>query len=222
MRNFRNLTLDVGNNPHVDGIRWYGNNSSILQNVRVTGTGRVGINAGFLGQNGPSLIQDALVEGSFETGIRCAWSWGQTLSRVTVRNARQEGVYVNATAVGIEDLVVENTPVALRNEYPNDWTWWGGVVALVGGRFRAAIPNQPAITNTSVLYARNVTSRGVSSRCSQHHPGRQRGRHCPRRIPLAPGQEALPGFTRHRAESADPARTACAWETNLRELGLRQ
>ena len=134
MRNFRNLTIDVGNNPGVDGIRWYGNNSSALKNVRVIGTGRVGINSGFIDQNGPNLIQDALVEGSFETGVRCAWSWGQTLSRITVRNARKEGVYVNATAVGIEDLVVENSPIALRNEYPNDWTWWGGVVALTGGR----------------------------------------------------------------------------------------
>ena len=79
MRNFRNLTIDVGDNPHADGVRWYGNNSSILKDVRVIGTGKVGINAGFLGQNGPNLVQDALVEGAFETGVRCAWSWGQTL-----------------------------------------------------------------------------------------------------------------------------------------------
>jgi hypothetical protein len=160
MRCLRNLTLDVGQNPHVDGIRWFGNNSSLLKDVRVTGRGRVGVNSGFLGQNGPNLVQDVVVEGSFETGIRSAWNWGQTLSRVTVRNARQEAVYVNATAVGIEDLVVENTPVALRNEYPNDWTWWGGVVALVGGRFSGGDPARPAITNTSVLYARNVTALG--------------------------------------------------------------
>lgn len=160
MRNFRNLTFDVGNNPHVDGVRWYGNNSGILKNVRVIGTGRVGINSGWLGQNGPNLIQDAVVEGSFETGVRCAWSWGQTLSRVTVRKARAVGVYVNSTAVGIEDLVVEDAPVALHNEYPNDWKWWGGVVALTGGRFTGTDASQPAITNTSVLYARNVTSSG--------------------------------------------------------------
>lgn len=171
MRNFRHLTIDVGRNPDADGIRWYGNNSGILKNVRVIGTGRVGINSGWLGQNGPNLIQDALVEGSFETGVRCAWSWGQTLSRVTVRNARQEGVYVNATAVGIEDLVVEETPVALHNEYPNDWKWWGGVVALSGGRFTGGDPSRPAITNTSVLYARNVTSRGFKQVLQSTSPG---------------------------------------------------
>ncbi len=160
MRNFRNLTLDVGDNPHADAVRWYGNNSSALKNVRIRGNGAVGINSGFLGQNGPNLIQDAVVDGSFDTGVRCAWSWGQTLSRVTVRNARQQGVYVNATAAGIEELTVENSPVALRNEYPNDWTWWGGVVALVRGRFTGSDPQQPAIANTSVLYARDVTATG--------------------------------------------------------------
>jgi hypothetical protein len=171
MRNFRTLTIDVGDNPHVDGIRWYGNNSSMLRNVRVTGTGAVGINCGFLGQNGPSLIQDSEVDGSFETGIRCEWSWGQTLSRVTVRNARREAVYVNATAVGIEDLVVQNAPVALRNEYPSDWTWWGGVTALVGGRFTGGDPDQPAIANTSVLYARDVSADGFRQVLQSTTPG---------------------------------------------------
>lgn len=171
MRNFRNLTIDVGQNPHADGIRWYGNNSSILKNVRVIGTGRVAVNCGWLGQNGPSLIQDVVVEGSFETGVRCAWSWGQTLSRVTVRKARSVGVYVNATAVGIEDLVVEDTPVALHNEYPNDWTWWGGVVALVGGRFTGSDASKPAILNTSVLYARDVAARGFQQVLQSTTPG---------------------------------------------------
>jgi polygalacturonase len=73
MRNFRNFTVNVGNNPGIDGIRWYGNNSSILQNVRVIGTGNVGINSGYLGQNGPNLIQDVVVEG-FQTGIQAHWA----------------------------------------------------------------------------------------------------------------------------------------------------
>lgn len=171
MRNLRNVTLDVGANPHADGVRWYGNNSSLLKNVRVRGTGRVAINSGFLGQNGPNLIQDVLVEGAFETGVRCAWSWGQTLSRVTIRHARQQAVYVNATAVGIEDLTVEDTPVALHNEYPNDWKWWGGVVALVRGRFSGGSADHPAITNTSVLYARDVKANGFKQVLHSTTPG---------------------------------------------------
>jgi hypothetical protein len=155
MRNFRNLTIDAGDNPGLDGIRWFGNNSSILQNIRVIGNGRVGINSGFVGQNGPNLVQDAEVVG-FETGIRCAWSWGQTLSRVRIANCRSNAVHVTATCVAIEDLVTQNCPTALLNDYPNDWTWWGGVVALVGGWFSSDDPTGNAIRNTSVLYARNL------------------------------------------------------------------
>lgn len=159
MRNFHNLTIDAGNNPGIDGIRWYGNNSSLLKNIRVTGRGQIGINAGFLDQSGPNLIQDATIEG-FETGIRSAWIWGETLSRVTIRNCRSNGVVVSANAVGIEDLTVENTPVAIRNEVPNNWGHWGGVIALVGGRFTGGSPTEPAIVNQSVLYARDVKTSG--------------------------------------------------------------
>lgn len=99
MRNFRNLTIDAGNNPGIDGIRWYGNNTSQLKNIRVIGRGKIGINSGFLDQSGPNLIQDVVIEG-FETGILSQWNWGETLSRVTIRNCRSNGVVVSANAVG--------------------------------------------------------------------------------------------------------------------------
>jgi len=35
MRNIRHLTIHVGNNPTVDGIRWFSNNTGILQDIRV-------------------------------------------------------------------------------------------------------------------------------------------------------------------------------------------
>jgi hypothetical protein len=170
MRNLRNFTVDVGDNPETDGIRYYATNSGILQNVRVIGRGKVGVNAGFLGLSGPNLIQDVTVEG-FETGILSQWIWGETLSRVTIRNCRKQGVYVSANAVAIEDLTVENTPVALVCDYPNDWTWWGGVVALVGGKFSGGDPKGPAISNRSVLYARNVTTKGFGSAIQSGTPG---------------------------------------------------
>jgi len=170
MRNLRNFTVDAGDNPRLDGIRWFSNNSGALKNVRVRGNGPVGVNIGFAGQNGPSLVQDVTIDG-FDTGIRAAWIWGATLSRVTIRNARTEGVYVNATAVGIEDLRVENSPRALRNEHPNDWTWWGGVAALVGGEFVGGGSAQAAITNTSVLYMRDVLTDGFVRALDSNTPG---------------------------------------------------
>ncbi|GAB4453030.1 MAG: hypothetical protein OHK0029_05020 [Armatimonadaceae bacterium] len=161
MRNIRNLTVDVGNNPNTDGIRFFATNTGLLQHVRVIGNGKVGINAGFLGQSGPNLIQDAVVEG-FETGIQSQWIWGETLSRITIRNCRKQGVYVSANSVAIEDLTVENTPLALFCDYPNDWTWWGGVVALVGGQFSGGDANGPAIQNRSLLFARDVNTNGFA------------------------------------------------------------
>jgi hypothetical protein len=170
MRTVRNLTIDAGNNPETDGIRWYATNTGILHNVRVVGRGKIGINAGFLGQSGPNLIQDCLVDG-FETGILSQWIWGETISRTTIRNCRKEGLVVMANTVAVEDLVVENTPLAIRCDYPNDWTWWGGVVALVGGRFSGGSPDGPAIRNRSILYARGVKTRGFRSAVESETPG---------------------------------------------------
>jgi hypothetical protein len=159
MRNLRNFTIDVGNNPETDGIRYYATNSGILKNVRVIGHGKVGVNGGFLDQSGPNLVQDVEIEG-FETGLLSQWIWGQTLSRVTIRNCRKVGVQVSANSVAIEDLVVENTPLALHNQMPNDWGHWAGVVALINGRFSGNDATQPAILNAGRLYLRNVETTG--------------------------------------------------------------
>ncbi len=170
MRNLYNFTVDVGNNPETDGIRWCATNTGIIKQVRVIGRGKIGINAGFIDQSSPNLIQDVVIDG-FETGILTQWNWGQTLSRITIRNCRKQGVYVNATAVGIEDLTVENTPLALFVDYPNDWTWWGGVVALVNGRFSTRSAEGPAIHNRNVLYARSVQTRGYQMALKSETPG---------------------------------------------------
>ena len=159
MRNLRNFTIDAGDNPDTDGIRYYATNSGILRNVRVVGRGKVGVNAGFLDQSGPNLVQDVHVEG-FETGVLTQWIWGQTLSRVTIRNCRKVGLSISANAVGVESLVVENTPLPVLIELPNDWGHWSGVAAIVGARLSGGDPAGPAIRNRGVLYARNVRASG--------------------------------------------------------------
>lgn len=170
MRNLRNFTVDAGNNPGIDGIRYYATNTGMLRNVRVRGNGKTGISCGFLGGSGPNLIQDTVVEG-FETGINSSWLWGQTLSRVTVRNARKVGVVVSANAAGIEDLTVENTPLAMEVLVPNNWGHWGGVAALIGGTFTGGSPRGPAIRVQGHLYARNVKTRGFGSAIESSTPG---------------------------------------------------
>lgn len=161
MRTIRNLTIDVGDNPNTDGIRFFSNNSGEVKDVRVKGKGRIGINMGFLELNGPNMVQDTVIEG-FEKGILIEGPavWGNTLSRVHIRNCRKVGLEVRASAVAVEDLLVENTPLAVSNDMPNDWYWWGGVIAIVGGRLRGGDPDGPAIWNNSVLYVRDVETKG--------------------------------------------------------------
>jgi hypothetical protein len=160
-RNFRNFTLDVGNNPTTDGIRYMATNEGIIQNVTIKGNGNVGINAGFIGESGPNNVQDVAITG-FDTGIKSHWCYGQTLSRITIKNCRTLGVHVIANVVALEDLIVENTPQALFVDYPKDWTWWSGVVALVGGKFTTEKSDQPAIRIRGHLFARDVTSKGYT------------------------------------------------------------
>ncbi len=157
MRNLRHFTIDVGDNPDTDGIRYYATNSGCLKDVRVIGRGKIGVNAGFLDQSGPNLIQDVEIDG-FETGILSQWIWGETLSRITIRHCRKVGVQVSANVVAIENLVVENTPLAIENQVPNGWFHWGGMIALAGGKFSGGDPKGPAILNNYGLYARDVTS----------------------------------------------------------------
>jgi len=157
MRTICNLTIDVGNNPNTDGIRFFSNNTGLIKNVRVKGKGRIGINS-FMNLNGPNIVQDTVVEG-FEIGIRSAWMWGQTLSRVTIRNCKV-GLEVEGNAVAVEDLVVENTLLPVHNKLPHDWFWWSGVLAIVGGRFIKGNPDGPAILNEGVLYVRDIVVSG--------------------------------------------------------------
>jgi hypothetical protein len=162
MRNIRHLTIDVGKNPQTDGIRFAATNTGVIQDVRIIGEGNIGIHCGFIGETGPSLVQDVEIEG-FQRGIVSQWSYGQTLSRIRIRRCRELGVYVVANVVGIEDLVVEQTPQALFCDYPNDWTWWSGVVSLVGGRFETDRSNQAAIRNRGTIFVRDVTAEGYAT-----------------------------------------------------------
>jgi hypothetical protein len=114
-------------------------------------------------------VQDCLVEG-FETGILSQWIWGQTISRVTLRNCRKEGLVVSANSVAVEGLVVENTPVALHVMRPNDWGHWSGVVSVVGGRLTGSDVTQPAILNRGVLSVRDVTTSGFAKAIDSDSP----------------------------------------------------
>ena len=161
MRNLRHFTIDAGDNPETDGIRWHATNSGILQDVRIIGRGKRGIHSGFIEQGGPNLVQDVVIEG-FETGIFSQWMWSQTLSRVTIKNCRKQGLFVAANVVAAEDLAVENSPLAVMVDEPNGWSHWSGVVAIAGGRFSGGDGKSAAIVNKGKLYARGVKTSGFA------------------------------------------------------------
>jgi hypothetical protein len=156
MRTVRYLTIDAGDNPQADGVRWFSTNTGSLADVRVVGNGPVGVNSGFLGQNGPNLIQDVTVEG-FKVGVKSHWNWGQTLSRVTLKNC-DVGLSVEAAVVAAERLVTDGCKRPVEVRQPNDWHWWAGVCAVVGGEFRGG--SEAAVHNRGILYARDLTADG--------------------------------------------------------------
>lgn len=160
-RNIRNITIDVGNNPGTDGIRYMGNNQGIIKNVLIQGNGNIGINAGFIAESGPNSAQDIEIRG-FDVGIKSFWCYGQTLSRITIKDCKTTGVHVIANVVAIENLVVENTPTAVFVDYPNDWTWWSGVVSIVGGKFTTTKSDSAAIRAKGDIFARDIASQGYS------------------------------------------------------------
>jgi hypothetical protein len=71
-RKLKHFTVDTGNNPEAIGVRMYSNNEGVLQYVRVNGNGagKIGINLGWMDQNGPMLMRDCIVDG-FDIGIDC-------------------------------------------------------------------------------------------------------------------------------------------------------
>lgn len=129
-RTIVNLTIDTGNNPGAVGIKFYSNNTGLLQNVRVRGRGACGIDLGFNDQNGPHLLQDVEVEG-FAVGIRTDKILNsQTLSRVTVRGARTVGLLHRGQVLAAEGLTILGAPLAVDSG-------GNGVLTLVDGRFEA-------------------------------------------------------------------------------------
>ena len=154
MRNLRRFTLDCGDNPGVDGVRYFASNLGVIRDVTVNGNGPVGINSSFLSEAGPDLIQNVTVEG-FDSGVSSRWRYGQTLCDLTCVDC-DLGVSVVANAVGIENLVVRGGDRALEVAHPNDWTWWGGAAAVLGGEFET---NRAPIYTTSPLYARDLVRR---------------------------------------------------------------
>ncbi|MEL6105593.1 MAG: glycosyl hydrolase family 28-related protein [Planctomycetota bacterium] len=161
MRNVRHLTIDVGDNPDVDGVRYYASNVGILEDLSIVGNGAIGINCAFLGESGPSWVQNCSIDG-FEIGMKSQWAYGQTICDLTISNCRERALEIVANVVGIENLRVTDTPQALKVHYPKTWHWWSGYAAIIGGQLRTSDSMIPSIYNSGMLFARDLAVDGGS------------------------------------------------------------
>ncbi|HUU08994.1 MAG TPA: glycosyl hydrolase family 28-related protein [Phycisphaerae bacterium] len=157
-RTIVNLTIDTGKNPGAVGIKFYSNNTGLMQDVRVRGNGPCGIDLGFNDQNGPCLVQDVEVDG-FAIGIRTDHILNsQTLSRVTVRRAREVGLLHRGQVLAVEGLHVVGAPLAIDSG-------GNGVLTLVDSLLEAPPGAKgPAIRlEKGHLYAARLATKGFAS-----------------------------------------------------------
>ncbi len=153
-----NLTIDTGNNPGAVGIKFYSNNTGLMQDVLIRGRGACGLDLGFNDQNGPHLIQDVEITG-FAVGIRTGHILNsQTLSRVTIRGARDVGLLHRRQVLAVEGLRVVDSPCAIDSG-------GNGVLTLVD----ATLENSSAAAGPAIklheghLYAARIATKGFST-----------------------------------------------------------
>jgi hypothetical protein len=156
-RTIVNLTIDTGNNVGAVGVKFYSNNTGVLRRVRIRGCGVCGLDLGFNDQNGPHLIQDVEIDG-FAVGIRTGHILNsQTLSRVTVRNAREVGLLHRGQVLAVERLHVAGAPLAIDSG-------GNGVLTLVDCLLESSDAAGPAIKlEKGHLYASRLTTKGYAS-----------------------------------------------------------
>jgi hypothetical protein len=160
-RKLKHFTVDTGNNPGAIGVRMYSNNEGILQHVRLkgNGAGKVGIDLGWMDQNGPMLVRDCIVDG-FDVGIATApWINSQTLASVILTNCRTYGLDVAMQVFTCEGLDIHMVPGNKNAIYAHH----GGMLSLINSTLRGSSSNGAIKNNGGNLFLRDVTTTGFAA-----------------------------------------------------------
>ncbi|HVW87618.1 MAG TPA: hypothetical protein VHB50_23180, partial [Bryobacteraceae bacterium] len=155
------LTLDTGSgNAGAVAIDWNCSNTAAIRNVTIKGSGRVGLNtsrgAGG-GGNGPALVKNLTVNGSFDYGIVAgSGEVGLTFEHIFITNPKTAGFWNTNQNIWIRDLEVTasgNVPAILNQNNSN--------LSVIDSSFTGS--GTSAIQNSAWLYARNIQTSGYAS-----------------------------------------------------------
>jgi len=163
-RKLKHFTVDTGNNPGAIGVRMYSNNEGILQHVRVkgNGAGKIGVDLGWMDQNGPMLMRDCVVDG-FDTGVRtAAWVNSQTLCNVALTNCRTYGLDVGMQVFSCEGLDIRMAPGSNSAIYAHH----GCMLSLINSTLRGSSSASAIKNEGGDLFLRDVTAAGFASAVS--------------------------------------------------------
>lgn len=160
-RKLKHFTVDTGNNPGAIGVRMYSNNEGILQRVHVkgNGVGKIGVDLGWMDQNGPMLMRDCIVDG-FDTGVRAAaWVNSQTLCNVVLTNCRTYGLDVGMQVFSCEGLDIHMAPGNNHAIY----THHGCMFSLINSTLRGSARTDAIKNEGGNLFLREVATTGFAA-----------------------------------------------------------
>jgi len=213
MRNFRHLTIDVGRNPHADGVRWYGNNSSILKDVRVIGAAR----------------SASMPASSVRTGrawCRTRWSKAHLRPASAVRGVGDKPFRGSPCAAQNRKACrLTPPPLASRTwcrehagraaqRIPNDWKWWGAWSPWRMDVSRAATEAARHHKQQRSLRSRRAGG-GIQAGSAQHESRGQRGGGTLGEYLSHPAKKLFPDASGTALKLPVKSEPQVPWETNV-------
>ncbi len=159
--NFGHFTVDTGSgNPGAIGVRFYSNNVGAIRNVTIRskdGAGVIGLDMGYVDQNGPLLAANIIVKG-FDTGVSCGGAVNsQVLENISLSNQRVVGISNKGQCLSIRKLDVKANVTALDND---------GLTTLVDSVIHplpGTAKTTPAVISREGMFARNIVAQGFTT-----------------------------------------------------------
>jgi Pectate lyase superfamily protein/Secretion system C-terminal sorting domain len=152
---WKNFTIDAGNNPGAIAIRFYSNNVGSLTDIVIKATNaELGLDMAWRNQNGPNLINKVEIDG-FKTGFYTDNILNsQTLSEITIKNCLV-GLKAYGQTVSVEDLVTIDVVEPVKTS---------SILTLINATFTGGNGSKPAIDfQGGQLFARNISASGYTN-----------------------------------------------------------